>query len=78
MESILMTSTMDHLIRMAAMSDAHDDFVPHRSCLTNLLLTEQLVTGLIYSGATVDMVFLDFAKTGDSVNRRMLSLKLRA
>ncbi len=78
MESILKTSMINHLIRTAAISDAQHGFVPRRSCLTNLLLTERWVTELMDDGKTVDMVFLEFAKAFDSVNRRMLCLKLRA
>ncbi len=50
MESILKTSMMDHLIQTAAISDAQHGFVPRRSCLTNLLLTEQWVTELMGGG----------------------------
>ncbi len=68
MESIPKTSMMNHLIRTAAISDAQHGFVPQRSCLTDLLLTEQWVMELMDDGDSVDMVVLDFAKAFDSVS----------
>ncbi len=58
--------------------DAQHGFVPRRSCLTNLLLTEQWVTYFMDAGETVNKVFLDFAKAFDSANHRTLCLKLNA
>ncbi len=71
MESILKTLMMNHLIRTAAIPDAHHGFVPRHSCLINLyLLAEQWVTELIHGCETVVMVFLDFTDVFDQVNTR--------
>ncbi len=69
---------MSHLLRTAVLADAQHDFVPRRSCLTNLLLTEQWITQLMDAHESVNEVFLDFSKAFDSVNHRLLCVKLRA
>ncbi len=53
---------MNHLLRTAVLSDAQHGFVPRRSCLTNLLLTEQWITQKMDAHESVDVVFLDFSK----------------
>ncbi len=74
----ILASMVNHLMRTAAISDAQHGFVPRRSCLTNLLLIEQWATELMDDGETVDTVFLDFAKAFDSIDHRILCLKLNA
>ncbi len=41
--------------------------MPRRSCLTNLIVAEELVTGMTDQGEPVDVVYLDFSKAFDSV-----------
>ncbi len=60
MESVMKEAVMSHLLRTAVLSDAQHGFVPKRSCLTNLLLTEQMVTQFMDAREPVDVVFLDF------------------
>ncbi len=69
---------MSHLLRTAVLADAQHGFVPRRSCLTNLLLTGQWITQLMDAHESVDEVFPDFSKAFDSVNHRLLCVKLRA
>ncbi len=69
---------MSHLLRTAILADAQHGFVPRRSCLTNLLLTEQGITQIMDAHESVDAVFLDFSKAFHSVNRRLRCVKLRA
>ncbi len=59
---------MCKLIRTATISDAQHGFVPRRSCLTNLRLTEQWVLVLMNGGETVDVFFLDIVKAFGTVN----------
>ncbi len=61
---------MSHLLRTAVLSDAQHGFIPKRSCLTNLHLSEQWVTQFMDAREPVDFVFLDFARAFDSVNLR--------
>ncbi len=53
-------------------------FVPRRSCLTNLIIAEELVTGLTDQEEPVDVVCLDFSKVFDSVCHRLLIKKMDA
>ncbi len=36
-------------------------FMPRRSCLTNLIVAEELITGITDQGEPVDVVYLDFS-----------------
>ncbi len=45
------------------LSDAQHGFVPRRSCLTNLLMTEEFVTGMTDQDEPVDIVYLDMSMT---------------
>lgn len=76
MERILKDKIMLHLHLTSAIAKSQHGFMQQRSCLTNLLITEERVTKLLENGNTVDMVFLDFAKAFDSVNHRILCSKL--
>ncbi len=49
-----------------------------RSCLSNLLVFEEVVTRMTDEGHTVDVIYLDFAKTFDSVNHRFLLPKIKS
>ncbi len=46
-------------------------FYRKKSCLTNLLTMEEMVTKIMDSGDTTDLVFLDFYKAFDSVNHNI-------
>ncbi len=69
-------AVMSHLLHTAVLSDAQHGFVPKRSCLTNLLLTEQWETQFMDAYEPVDVVFLDVTRAFDSVNHRYLYIKL--
>jgi len=49
-----------------------------RSCLTNLMSFYDRVTRLVHEGKAVDVVYLDFSKTIDTVPHSILMEKLDA
>ncbi len=66
------------LTETRSLSPSQHGFLPRQSRLSNLILQEERVTRLLDEGHTVDLVYLDFAKTFDSVNHRFLLAKLKA
>ena len=50
----------------------------HKSCQTNLIEYLSTLTKLVDEGYSVDVIYLDFAKTFDKVPHRRLLLKLEA
>ena len=78
MERIIKEEILNHLCITNSLSDCQHSFVRKRSCLTNLVVAEETITKYLDNRETVDVVFLDFAKAFDSVNHRMLILKLEA
>ncbi len=52
--------------------------MPRRSCLTNLIVAEELITGMPDQSEPVDVVYLDISKAVDSVCHRLLVQKMVA
>ncbi len=52
--------------------------MPRRSCLANLIVAEELITGITEQGEPVDVVYLDFSKAFDSVCHRLRVKKMVA
>ena len=61
LERILKDHIMAFLLASNCISPSQHGFVPRRSCISNLLLTEDRVTRFMDAGETVDIVYLDFA-----------------
>ncbi len=78
LERILKANILQYLEKASLLSDAQHGFVPRRSCLTNLIIAEELITGMTDQGEPVDVVYLDFSKTFDSVCHRLLIKKMEA
>ncbi len=53
-------------------------FLPRRSCLSNLLVFEEAVTGMMDEGYTVDIIYFDLVKAFDSGNDRLLLAKMKS
>ncbi len=66
---------LSHLSQLSLLTTRQHGFLPRRSTVTNLLSAEETVTRWLDEGDTVDIVYLDFAKAFDSVNRRLLLTK---
>ncbi len=52
--------------------------MPRRSCLTNLIVAEELITGMSDHGEPGDVVYLDLSKDFNSVCHRLLVKKMVA
>ncbi len=52
--------------------------MPRRSCLTNLIVAEELITGMTDQGEPVDAVYFDSSKAFDSVCHHLLVRKMVA
>ncbi len=76
MERIIKRAIMSFVLGQGLISPSQHGFLPHRSCLTNLLSADEKVTEILDGGSSVDMVLIDFAKAFDSVNHRLLCHKL--
>ncbi len=78
LEIIVKANTLQYLKKASILSDAQHGFMPRRSCLTNLIVAEELLTGMTDQGEPVDVVYLDFSKAFDSVCHRLLVKKMVA
>ncbi len=67
LERITKTSNLQYLKAVHILSDAQHGFMPRRSCLTNLIVAEELITGMSDHGEPGDVVYLDLSKDFDSV-----------
>ena len=63
---------------MNIFEDSQHGFMQGKSCLTNLLTTLVDITSCLGEGDPVDVIFLDYAKTFDSVPHKRLVRKLQA
>ncbi len=78
MEYVMKEANINHLLRTAVLSDAQHGFASERSCLTNLLLTEQWLTQFTDAREPVDGVFLNFVRAVASVNHQYPRIELEA
>ena len=77
MESVLRDSIVEHLSVHKLIRDSQHGFMSGRSCLTNLLEYLEALTRWVDEGASVDVVYLDFAKAFDKVPTARLIEKCR-
>ncbi len=76
-ENLLKKALILFIKETRSLSPSQHGFLPHRSCLSNLILQEERVTRFLDEGHTVNLVYLDFAKTFDAVNHLFLLAKLK-
>jgi len=76
MEKIIKGRIHEFLRNNNLISDDQHGFREGRSCLSNLLLFLDYVTGVVDSGKGVDVVYLDLSKAFDKVPHRKLLFKL--
>ena len=77
-ESIIRDEILLHLQKYELLNKSQHGFLPHKSCVTNLLEFLEVITKLIDEGHNVDVVFLDFSKAFDKVPHVRLLSKVRA
>ena len=77
MESIIRDAIMEHLDMFKLIRSSQHGFMAGRSCVTNLLEYLEELTKLVDRGASVDVVYLDFAKAFDKVPISRLLEKCR-
>ena len=77
MESIIRDAILEHLDMFELIRSSQHGFMAGRSCVTNLLEYLEELTKLVDRGASVDVVYLDFAKAFDKVPIARLLEKCR-
>ena len=77
-ESIIKDAIVDHLVKFNLIGTTQHGFRSGSSCLTNLLLFLESVTGLLDEDLPVDTVYLDFSKAFDKVPHARLIRKLKS
>ena len=77
-ETIIRNSVVKYLETNRLILDSQHGFRKGRSCLSNLLVFLDKVTGSIDSGEAVDVIFMDFAKAFDKVPHIRLGRKLES
>ena len=78
LERLICNVIVAHLTEHNILNSSQHGFVPHRSCLTNLLEYLETVTALLDEGHSVDVFYLDFSKAFDRVPHQRLLAKLKA
>ncbi len=77
-ERIAKANTLQYLKTASILSDAQHGFLTRRSCLTNLIVAEVLVTGMTDQGEPDDVVCLNFSKVFEFECHRLIVKKMVA
>ena len=77
-ESIIRDDIIDHLEGNKLIRELQQGFRHGKSCLSNLLCILDKITRLLEEGASVDVIYLDFAKAFDKVPYTCLSTNYEA
>jgi hypothetical protein len=78
MEGIMRDRITNHLKKRKLISPSQHGFVHRKSCVTNLLECQQVVSGLLNENKSVDVLYTDFEKAFDKVSHKKLIIKLYA
>ena len=78
MEGIMRDRITSHLKIHKLISPSQHGFVHKKSCVTNLLECQQVVSGLLNENKSVDVLYTDFEKAFDKVSHKKLLIKLYA
>ncbi len=76
MEGIMRDRITSHLNKHNLISPSQHGFVLKKSCVTNLLECQNVVSGLLRDNKSVDVLYTDFEKAFDKVSHKKLIIKL--
>ena len=76
LRKLLRNHTLQHV--QGEFSPFQHKFISGKSCLSNLLETVELILQYLDNGNEVDLIYLDFCKTFDSVPHSRLLIKLQS
>ncbi len=78
LDRIVKANILQYLKTASILSDAQHGFMHRRSCITNMIVAEELIRGMTDQDEPVNVVYLDFSKAFDSVFHRLLVKKMVA
>lgn len=76
-ERLIKTEILSHLHTHKLITPHQHGFLPHRSCITNMLTVMDSLTQAYDNGEISHAIFIDFAKAFDRVPHNLLLLKLQ-
>ena len=78
MEKLIREALLKHMISNDFLTDCQHGFVQGRSCTTQMLRVVDKLSEILDQGEAVDTIYLDFAKTFDTVPHERLLIKLES
>ncbi len=78
LEELVRAHIVKHLTANSLMNQHQHGFTEKRSCLSNLLVTLEMITNAVDEGDAVDMIYFDYQKAFDTVPHHRLLCKLQS